>query len=428
MKEYKDLAQYAIEQLKRQGAQDISCYVSIDTNTEASYEQGDFSMLRTFQSSELCLKGVANQQAAEVRISSPTRETVDRAVEECAAQIRRAAEDPYEGIAEKAVRQNFCRGPEGPDVNAMLYGIQQLMNEEAQAGETLSEPYTLVHRLRQEVCLNTNGVELESCLGFYSTGLEQSISSHTADISHGLSALKQMEEPYQRSIWKSEPITLSESFDGTLIFSPRMLRLYWWFNHMGLFSPDATIGFRGKRKHLWVNKFGQQVTSPCFNLSNRPLDENVCCSSPFSPEGYLSQNTDLIKDGILQELLYTGRCARALGREANCAASREGILITNTFIQPGKQSIRDMISGVEKGVLVHSLKGTIPREESGDFSGLAVNALLIKNGEIQGLLKNATIRGNFYDMQQNIRGLSRECWYTGNDAIPWIAFNGLTIE
>lgn len=430
MEKYKDLAEYALEKLKRSGAEDASCYISRETRTEANYEQGEFALLRTYDVNRIYIKSVSGHKAGTAAAALLSREAIDEAAEQCISKMRLAEADPYEGIAKNNLRKSFSKGSLQPDADGMLRSIRNCIDEKASnPDEDPITHYTFTHHHKDEVCLNTSGLDLSSRLGYYFAG-DQSTNAYLPDLSRPLAELGQVETPYKESIRKQTPISLGSKFEGTMIFTPRYLRLYWWLSHLIVLSPEATSGDKRHAKHLWADRFGQQVAPACFTLSNRPMDARVYNASPFTHEGHLARNTDIVKDGILTELLYPDRIARMLGRTPNIAPREEsdGELNLNIFIKPGEESIHSMIKGIDKGVLLFTMRGSIPYENPGDFSGLANEALLIENGQIVGLTKGVTVRGNFYEMQKNIRGVSKEYRLTGGDLTPWIAYDGLTIE
>jgi len=65
---------------------------------------------------------------------------------------------------------------------------------------------------------------------------------------------------------------------------------------------------------------------------------------------------------------------------------------------------------------------------SGDFSGVAKNSYLIKEGEIAQALTETMVSGNFADMLRNITAISLERVDYGYAVLPWVAVSGVTIS
>ena len=100
---------------------------------------------------------------------------------------------------------------------------------------------------------------------------------------------------------------------------------------------------------------------------------------------------------------------------------------SNMRVEAGKQSLEEIISGIDKGVLVMRFSGGDPAA-SGEFSGVAKNSFLIENGKIACALSETMISGCIPEMLKQIRAISSETLKDGNVSLPYIAFDGLTIS
>ena len=97
------------------------------------------------------------------------------------------------------------------------------------------------------------------------------------------------------------------------------------------------------------------------------------------------------------------------------------------MIMPGKETLEQMIKGIEKGILVMRFSGGQPAP-SGEFSGVAKNSFLIENGKIAGALSETMISGCVPEMLKQIRGISSDVMKDGNVSLPYVAFEGITIS
>ncbi len=429
MQEYKDLAQYALEALKRRGADGASCYIRRETQTEANLENGEFSLLRTFTTDKIELKAIAGQKAGSATASLLTREAIDEAADQCAETMKA---EPFATIPEEPVKKSFVSGSLEPDVDGMLRNVMECV--EYQAAKPNEDPlreYILKHVRKDEVCLNTNGLELDSRLGYYSSG-RSSAGAYMPDLHRSFAGFGETENPFDEALRKEKVKPLGRRFEGSIVLVPRFVRLYWWLSLLSLLNEGRTTGEDDFSKHQWADKFGQAVASPCFNLSNRPLDERFCNASPFTTEGYLARNVDLIKNGELKDLLYSGRCAKMLGRVPNASpidyTEDDNLLPLNMLIEPGTSSIREIIGGIDKGLYLFSLPGGIPHNDEGTFSAVIRDGLLIEKGVVTRPVSQIMVTGNYYDLQKNIRGISSEYRFGGGDITPWIAFDGVNVQ
>ena len=97
------------------------------------------------------------------------------------------------------------------------------------------------------------------------------------------------------------------------------------------------------------------------------------------------------------------------------------------IIESGKETLEQLIGGIEKGILVMRFSGGQP-SPGGEFSGVAKNSFLIENGKIAGALSETMISGCVPEMLRQIRGISSDTLKDGNVSLPYIAFEGITIS
>ena len=97
------------------------------------------------------------------------------------------------------------------------------------------------------------------------------------------------------------------------------------------------------------------------------------------------------------------------------------------IVKPGDKALNDMISGVDKGVLLSRFSGGSP-SDNGDFSGVAKNSYYIENGKIKYPISETMVSGNIFQMLHDIKNISKETINDGSSIYPWIQFSGLTIS
>jgi PmbA protein len=165
----------------------------------------------------------------------------------------------------------------------------------------------------------------------------------------------------------------------------------------------------------------QQVADKKFNLGTIPLDDRIICGERFTTDGYKSKNSVIIENGILQSFILSRYGASKTGFKRGDNTS------FNLCVSSGDKSLEEIIRGIDKGVLLNRFSGGMPAA-NGDFSGVAKNSFLIKNGAISGALRETMISGNLSNMLNNINCISAESICDGKTVLPWIAFDGVTIK
>ncbi|NBT60134.1 TldD/PmbA family protein, partial [bacterium] len=143
---------------------------------------------------------------------------------------------------------------------------------------------------------------------------------------------------------------------ATLILSPAMVGL---LSHEAIgHTVEADFVLSGS---VAQGKLGQQVASPLVNL----CDAGFIQDHPFAggallvdDEGVPTQNTMIIKNGILNSYLHNRESAAAMGvaPTGNARAwlyqDEPLIRMRNTFILPGDKTLQQIIESTEDGYLV----------------------------------------------------------------------------
>ena len=103
---------------------------------------------------------------------------------------------------------------------------------------------------------------------------------------------------------------------------------------------------------------GQYVASPIANMHDGAAATLSAASYFFDDDGVLARDTQIIKDGILVSGLSDLASAAQLGKEPTGNGRRQSYLrkaysrMTNTFFEPGKDKLEDMIRSVKHGYML----------------------------------------------------------------------------
>jgi PmbA protein len=193
-----------------------------------------------------------------------------------------------------------------------------------------------------------------------------------------------------------------------------------------ILSPDVAAGvlFRPvvssvnadnvqRGRSLWAGKIGEVVSDRKLTVTDDGLLPYGLGSSPFDGEGVPSQRTLLIDGGVLRSFLYDSYTANKAKVESTGNAVRGSysrlplISISNLLVEPGTKSLDDLVSEVERGIIINRFSGSVVAE-SGEFSGVAKQASYIEDGEIKFPLKETMISGNAFESLRRIVEIGKE--------------------
>ena len=163
-------------------------------------------------------------------------------------------------------------------------------------------------------------------------------------------------------------------------------------------------------------KIGQRVASDLVTLADTGCETiagYAVGNLPFDDEGVETENTVIIKDGILNSYLHN----RETAAEFNVAPTGNSrawlfndeplIRMRNTYMMPGKDKLADMLAGIEDGYLVEG-EGSGQADSNGEFMFGAGHVWKIANGKKVELLREATLSGIAFDVLKTVDAVSEE--------------------
>lgn len=161
-----------------------------------------------------------------------------------------------------------------------------------------------------------------------------------------------------------------------------------------------------KASLLKANMLGEKKFSSLFSLYDDPFASWGLASVPFDGEGFASQKTQLIENGMIKNYLSDSFCAEALKIPHTAKASRSesgsvGASSTNVIMKEGEISFKKFSKQEDQFVVIDDLVGLAGyNSTSGDFS-IQSKGFLWDKGEPQAICQ-FTVSGNLLDVFSNI--------------------------
>lgn len=183
----------------------------------------------------------------------------------------------------------------------------------------------------------------------------------------------------------------------------------------------------------FAGKIGEKLFSDKFTLADDPLIEGSPYRIPFDAEGVNVSRKELISRGVVQSFITDLKYAERLGTEPSGNASREFSSLpspsfTGVTVEPGSSSFKDMIAGIERGIVAEQFIGLGQSNTlTGDFSASLDLAFLIENGEIKGRVKDCMMSGNIIDLLKGEVYFSSERERKGSVVLPYAMFPAVSI-
>ena len=157
----------------------------------------------------------------------------------------------------------------------------------------------------------------------------------------------------------------------------------------------------------FIGKLDQKIMSDKITIIDNPLLEEAINKQPFDDEGVACFKKNVVEKGVFKTFLHNLKTAKLFnttstgnGFSGPRGSSTSGC---NFYIEKGNKSKEELISSLEKGLLITGLDGLHAGVNpiSGDFS-VKADGFLIENGKIARAVTLIVISGNFIEMMNNV--------------------------
>ncbi|MBI4732988.1 MAG: TldD/PmbA family protein [Chloroflexi bacterium] len=206
-----------------------------------------------------------------------------------------------------------------------------------------------------------------------------------------------------------------------------------------LFAPTGTLalglplsqGLSGKEVYKGTSPMKGKIGEKLFDEKVTIVDDGTIdgkfASASYDDEGMPHHRNVLVDKGVLKSFVYDLKTAAQSGVESTGNASRQLFFppepsFTNFVIQPGQTPLKDMLAGIDEGIMVEDLLGLGQGNIiSGAFSNPLALAFKIEKGEIVGRVKDLSIAGNIYDLLKDVAAVSKEAqWVYSTFYAPYV--------
>ena len=291
----------------------------------------------------------------------------------------------------------------------------------------------------ETVYLNSNGVSGKKKKSIYSTSFSALLvqDEDFLGIYDSNSNLKDF--PDEKEISKkileklnhSKATLTLETKKYPVIFTPRAVA--------SVFREILEVMLNGKviqqKVSPLVDKLGKELFDKRFSFIEDPtIGTNATL---FDDEGIKTTKKHLIKNGVVNSFYFDlSSASRDVARYVSTGNGFKGSLtqppspnLTSLVIDGGKTKYNDLIKNIKEGVLVDQLLGAGQSNTlAGEFNVGIDLGFKIKDGRIQGRVKNCMIAGNIFEILKNISEISKEQeWVSGSMLFPAFLIESMTV-
>ena len=423
-------AQYALDALKKAGADKAACRVSSGRKDEFNIEANKFTLMRTLFNDRLTLLVIKNSKKGVTHINKLDKDSIDKAVSDCMSLASSAMPEEAEDIAEKIENKNFDQSIGGSNMDKLFSRTKEFIEQvKDQYPKIVMEGMTSEFNSGQSVYVNSKGAEFNTKTEYYQIGTMFSAKDGEKSSSfNGYGAcLASLDKPFMdldmhsallaESEQSLDPRMVEKKFTGKVIVTPACDDMIWQTIIDCFLSEHALIDGTSR----WKDALGTKVADSKLTLRAVPLNPGIVAGERITSDGYESKDADIILGGVLKSFALSLYGSRKTGKPRALNSS-----FRNIEVMPGEKSLKEMIKGIDRGILLNRFSGASPGP-SGDVSGVAKNSFMIENGAVTGALKETMVSFNIIDVLQNIN-ISKERCCNGLTILPWCCFDGVTIS
>ncbi len=431
MEKLNNIAELILSLAKEQGAQTAHCSVSEREMKEFNVDGNEFSLFRTTFGRSISIKVFVDKRNGSIAINSFDEADIRKAVSDCISAAQSSNPDDAWEIAGEIGEKHFSEGAIIPDTERLFLRSKELLEDiRREFPLILMEQMIVSHTRVNSLYKSSTGNSYYGNRGEYSCSLmfsahegEKSTSFYGTDVT-----LDNLEKPFiDCAMFRKELSDIQNQinaeptkgkFEGTVIFTPPCVAGTVFGNICSNFASDSAL-IEGTS--IWKDKLNQKVADERITVSFKPRDSRIVCGQLYTADGYIAEDYDFIKKGILQGFRLSQYAANKTGFKR--APNTSFALV----IEGGETPIEEIIKNTEKGVLIGRFSGGSPAA-NGEFSGVAKNGFLIENGKIVSALSETMISGNLADMMNNLIAISKETLEDGSIVAPYMAFGGITVS
>lgn len=218
-----------------------------------------------------------------------------------------------------------------------------------------------------------------------------------------------------------------ESFVGPIILAPGAVQAV--LVDLFTFQLNAKNTVRGSSR--WGKMLGEAIAHSSLTVTDNGRMAGGVATQSFDREGLPHRELTLIDAGVVTSLLHNAYTSQAMGvvstaHGSGSARSLPEIGPTNLSIKPGDASKDELIGDIKHGLLVNRFSGS-SNPISGDFSGVAKAAYLIKDGKLDRPVTGTLIAGNVFEVLQSLSGVSSETERVFTATLPYLRLEDVSV-
>lgn len=429
-KESLELARWAVEQARRQGAGQVAANVFSDRSIEVQIRAGKVEKLQESVQSGLSLDLYLNQRYSSHSTNDLRRNSLGAFIEGAVVMTRYLAADPFRALPDP----KLYAGRQQRELNLVDPGYEKIDSAErvrrAKAIEAaaLAENKSVVSvtsgysdSFGRSVKVQSNGFEGEQVGTNFSIGANATVKDpkgglpedysyaftrHLKELPDGATVGKDavrraLRKIGQRKIASGRYELIVENRSGARLFSALM---------------DAMTGRALQQKSSFLDgMLGKAIAANVLTVNDNPFIPAGAGSRLFDGEGITARQRAVIDKGVLRTYYIDNYYGRKMKQQPTTGSP------SNLVFSLGNKDLAAILKGVQKGILVSNFIGGNSNSTTGDFS-FGIMGFYVENGAIKQPVNEMNASGNFKELWNKLAALGSDPYPYGGWRIPTLHF------
>jgi PmbA protein len=408
-----DIINKLIETSIAQGATEADAIMVDSSSLTTEVRMGKPTNIEYSQDMSVALRVLINQQQAIVSTSDFDKHSLDSIVERAIAMAKVTPTNPHLFIATK---EQICSEIKELNIyDATETSAETLLDTAKEIEDAALENKDITNSDGASASASKNKLYFATSNGFchsYQTSMNSSVVSviagkdknmqtgHDFSIARFAEDLRKPKEIGKKAAEK----TVAKLFPQKIASAelPVIFENHIAAGLLGAFAGAINGSSISRGTSFLCDSLGKEIFNPKINIIDDPFIIKGLASRAFDAEAISGEKLNIIEDGILKHYLLDLQTAHKLNMQTNARATRSlsstpSPSISNMYISPGKESLKNMISSIKKGLFITDGFGSGANIITGEYSQ-GVSGFLIENGKITSPVSEITIAGNLKTM------------------------------
>ena len=429
-KESLDLARWAVDRARKQGAGEVAANISSNRSVEVEVRAGKVEKLQESVQNSLSIAVYLNQRYSSNSTSDLRRERLATFISEAVAMTRYLAPDPFRTLPDP----KYYAGQEKRELNLVDPGYDKLDTSErvrlakaieaaalAQSNKIISVTTSFADGISRNFKVHSNGFEGEVNGTTFSVSAEATVNDGKggrpedyayADKRH----LKELpdvavvgKEAAERAVKKIGQRKIASGRYDLLVENRCASQLF------GAVISALTARALQQKTSFLDGMLGKTIAWEKLTVAEDPFIPAGAGSRWFDSEGIAARKRSVIENGVLKTYYIDNYYGRKLGMEPTTSRP------SNVVFSLGDKNLAAMIQGLPKAILISNFIGGNSNATTGDFS-YGIMGSYVENGAIKQPVNEMNVSGNFKELWKQLVALGNDPFPYGSTRIPTLHF------